>query len=123
MESISAAYYAVSIVLSLGSLAIGTLIWRMRGEFAAKALVEKLEKRLSAAEQRVAVLDVERSQGATRADVGRIATEIVGLRGDVQTQEAKLEAFHTRIEDLMRRVEPSVTRIEQYLLDHAGKDR
>lgn len=122
MEGISALYYAVSTLLSVGALFVGLLLWRMRGEFVTKAAFEKLDDRVARAEQRVAVIESERLQSATRADVANVTTEIVGLRGDVQTQEARLEAVHTRIEDLMRRIEPSVQRIEQYLLDQAGKD-
>jgi hypothetical protein len=112
---------AIELLLSVGAILFAALVWRMRGEFAGKKELVELLGKLQGMADRVTAIEVARAQNATRSDIATIALELSELRGDVKTQDAQLVALNKRIEDMMNRVEPAIDRVEEYLLQNAGR--
>lgn len=135
-EILKIANDGVALVLGIGGLVFGALLWRLRGIFTSRADFEALQARLDLVVKQVAAS--EDNSKAVQAINGRfdeLSEKVVTLEAEmrvihaelehlpskddvaaISTTLAELKSGHTHLVQSQARMEGAVTRIEDYLL-------
>ncbi len=135
-DILKAANDGVALIIGIGGLAFGALLWRLRGIFTARSDFDALQARLDLLTKQVAASE-DNSQAVQVLDgrVADLAEKVVNLEAEVRvihaemehlpskedvaaisTSLAELKAGHVGLARSQERMEGAVTRIEDYLL-------
>ncbi len=77
-----------TIVLGVGALVCAAIMWRLKGEFAARGDVKALAERVDRMELEQAALSARVEQGPTHEDIARLRVQLGEVAGDVKALNA-----------------------------------
>ena len=97
--------------IAIGSLVVGFLLLRLKGEFATRSEVTTLSANVAAVSQRVEIMDREMKHLPKREDIHELTVQLTRLQGNIS--EMRAEARGDR--EILGRVEGSLSRHEDII--------
>lgn len=102
-----------------GGIAVGALLWRMRGEFATKSDMAAMKTELGKYSGRIERMEGDMKHLPTREDIHSLHIDVTKMRGEL----GEMRAENRGIREIMVRAEAVLTRHEDIIATAAARGK